>query len=249
MINTLIVDDELKARETLSDLIINYCPDIRIVSHADSVKNALPIIIKHKPDLVFLDIEMPFENGFKLFERFPEHNFNVIFVTAYDQYAIKAIKFSAMDYLLKPVDPDELIAATERVRNQKFIVEQNRKKVDLLLKNLDAKKAMKQIILPSCNEYFFVNLDTIIRCSADSNYTTFYLSNGKSYLVSKNLGEYEKLLEDKNFFRIHNSHLINLNHIRRYIKGEGGSVVMSDEAVLEVSRRKKNEFLELLAIK
>ena len=245
MINTIIVDDELKARETLADLIGNYCPSINIVASADSVKNAVPVITKYKPDLVFLDIEMPFENGFKLFEQFPDANFNVIFVTAYDQYAIKAIKFCAMDYLLKPVDPDELMIAAEKMQAEKLIAQQNRKKISLLLQNLDLKQKMKQIILPSCNEYIFVNLDTIIRCTADNNYTLFYLVGGKSHLVSKNIGEYEKLLEDKNFFRIHNSHLINLNHIKKYIKGEGGSVIMSDDTVLEVSRRKKNEFMEI----
>jgi two-component system LytT family response regulator len=249
MIKAIIIDDEVTARETLSDLLQYYCPQVVILSTADSVERVVPLIKLHQPELVFLDIEMPFENGFKLFEKFPQQNFSVIFVTAYDQYAIKAIKFSALDYLLKPINPDELIAAIEKVSNKKMIEEENKKKIDLLMNSLEHPKKMKQIALPSSKGAIFVELETIVRCSADGNYTRFHLLDGKSYLITKNLGEYEELMKEHRFFRVHHSHLINLNHIKTYIRGNGGYVVMSDRVQVEVSRRKKGEFLKIFTIK
>jgi two-component system LytT family response regulator len=249
MIKAIIVDDEVTARETLTDLLQHYCPQVTVLSSAESVKSAVPLIKMHQPDLVFLDIEMPFENGFKLFEKFPQQNFSVVFVTAYDQYAIKAIKFSAMDYLLKPINPDELIGAIEKVNNKKMSEEENKKRIELLMSNLDHPKKIKQIALPSSKGAVFVDMDTIVRCSADGNYTKFHLSDGKSHLITKNLGEYEELMEEYHFFRVHHSHLVNLNHIKTYIRGNGGYVVMSDATQVEVSRRKKNEFLKIFTIK
>jgi two-component system LytT family response regulator len=249
MIRAIIVEDEVTARETLSDLLLHYCPQVAILALTDSVKSAVPLIKMHHPELVFLDIEMPFENGFQLFEKFPHQNFCVIFITAYDQYAIKAIKFSAMDYLLKPVNPDELIVAIEKMQHRKLIEEEQRKKIDVLLNSLDHSKKLKQIALPSSKGSVFVDVDTIVRCSADSNYTRFHLSDGKSHLITKNLGEYEELMSGHHFFRVHHSHLVNLNHIKTYIRGNGGYVVMSDLVQVEVSRRKKGEFLKIFAIK
>lgn len=243
----IIVDDELGARESLSKMLEKNCKNIQVVAKADNMMNAFVEITNHQPDLVFLDIEMPNGNAFDLLEKFKEINFNIIFVTAYDHYAIKAIKFSAIDYILKPVDPEELITAVSRFESQHETKNSLDKKFKTLLSNVKPENKLKKVGIPDGDGLVFINLADIIRCDSDGNYTYFLLTSGKKIVASRTLGEYEQMFAEDNFFRVHRSHLINLEHVKKYIKGEGGYVVMSDNSQVEVSRRNKNEFLEKLS--
>jgi two-component system, LytTR family, response regulator len=243
----IIVDDELGARESLSKMLEKNCKNIQVVAKADNMMNAFIEITNHQPDLVFLDIEMPNGNAFDLLERFKEINFNIIFVTAYDHYAIKAIKFSAIDYILKPVDPEELVKAVSRFESQMETKNSLNKKFKNLLSNVKPENKLKKVGIPDGDGLVFINLSDIIRCDSDGNYTYFLLTSGKRIIASRTLGEYEQMFADDNFFRVHRSHLINLEHVKKYIKGEGGYVVMSDNSQVEVSRRNKIEFLEKLS--
>jgi two-component system LytT family response regulator len=248
MIKAIIVDDELGARESLSKMIEKNCKSIDILAKADSMTTAYEAILKHQPDLVFLDIEMPNGNAFDLLEKFDKINFDIIFTTAYDHYAIKGIKYSAIDYILKPIDPEELVQAVHRFEEkagQKNMLDQ---KFKMLLSNIKPENKLKKVGLPDGDGLIFINLADIIRCDSDGNYTFFILTTGKKIIASRTLGEYEQMFADDNFFRVHRSHLINLQHVKKYIKGEGGYVVMSDNSQVEVSRRNKLEFLERLSL-
>jgi two-component system LytT family response regulator len=221
-----------------------------VVGNADSIGPAEELIRKMKPDLVFLDVEMPFGNGFDLLEKFEKINFSVIFSTAYDHYAVKAIKINALDYLLKPVDINDLKIAVGKVEGK--LKESNSDttwQLEALLNNIKEKGLVKKIAVPSLNGLTFINIEEIVRCESDVNYTNIFLTDRKKITVSKPLKEYEELLSEYNFFRIHNSALINMIHVKQYIKGEGGYLVMSDGVSVEVSRRKKAEFLDKFAIK
>jgi two-component system LytT family response regulator len=246
MIRAVIVDDEEKGRLTLKNVIEKNCQNIQILDLCDSVLAATESIEKHNPDLVFLDIEMPFQNGFSLFEKFKNPTFDVIFITAYDHYAIKAIKYSAMDYLLKPVDADELKAAVAKIKQKKTSLQLP--DFELLLSNLKLKGNSAKIAVPTFEGLQMINSADIIKCTANESYTEIVLTSGKKIMVSRILKEYEDLLSDFNFFRVHNSCLINLAHVAKYIKGDGGYVVMIDGESVEVSRRKKNELLNKLAL-
>ncbi len=248
MIKAIIVDDELGARESLSKMIEKNCKQLEIVAKADSMLAAFEAITNKQPNLVFLDIEMPNGNAFDLLEKFKEINFNIIFTTAYDHYAIKAIKFSAVDYILKPIDPEELVEAVKRFekqqQNQPHVLD---KQFKTLLSNVRPENKLKKVGIPDGDGLIFINLSDIIRCESDGNYTFFILTSGKKIIASRTLGEYEQMFTEDNFFRVHRSHLINLQHVKKYIKGEGGYVIMSDDSQVEVSRRNKNEFLEKLS--
>ncbi|MDO8999209.1 MAG: LytTR family DNA-binding domain-containing protein [Bacteroidota bacterium] len=248
MIKALIVDDEEKSRVTLNSLLTMYCPTVEVIDLCDSVNSALISIANQKPDLVFLDVEMPFHNGFTLLEKIKNPKFEVIFTTAYDHYAIKAIKYSALDYLLKPIDSDDLKAAIAKVEGYKPSSAISDSKFELLLSNLKVKGNNAKIAVPTFEGLQMVNAADIIKCSADESYTHITLINNTKITVSRLLKEYEELLSDLNFFRVHNSSLINLAHVTKYIKGEGGYVVMSDGSSVEVSRRKKNELLSKLSL-
>jgi two-component system LytT family response regulator len=248
MVKAIIVDDELGARESLSKMVEKNCKNIEIVAKADSMLSAFESINKYQPDLVFLDIEMSNGNAFDLLEKFKEIDFDIIFTTAYDHYAIKAIKFSAVDYLLKPIDIEELLQAVNRFEaksGQKSMLD---KKFKALLSNIKPENKLKKVGIPDGDGLIFINLSDIIRCDSDGNYTFFVLITGKKILASRTLGEYEQMFSDDNFFRIHRSHLINLQHVKKYIKGEGGYAVMSDNSQVEVSRRNKTDFLEKLSL-
>lgn len=247
-IKAIIVDDELGARESLSKLIEKNCKNIEIIAKADSMKTALEAINSLQPDLVFLDIEMPKGNAFDLLEQFKEINFDIIFTTAYDHYAIKAIKFSALDYILKPIDVEELVAAVSKYENKKKEKGTLNTQFKTLLSNVKPNTKLKKVGIPDGDGLIFVNLSDIIRCDSDGNYTYFILINGKKIVASRTLGEYETMFSDENFFRVHRSHLINLEHVKKYIKGEGGYVIMSDNSQVEVSRRNKADFLEKLSL-
>ena len=239
-----VVDDEKHGRESIKTMIRRNFPDFEICGEADSVASAIKLIENSKPDILFLDIELTDGTGFDILEEVKaDINFEIIFATAFNYYAIKAIKFSALDYLLKPVDVKELVAAIE---NAKFKISNkiNRSQNIHLLKKQLSKQSTDKITLPTESGYIFVSIDDIIRCQAESNYTTFYFKNGKSVLISHTLKDYEELLQDNKFFRVHNSHLINMSYVVKYLKGKTPRVVMSDGTEIEVSIRKKDEFLK-----
>jgi two-component system LytT family response regulator len=244
MLNAVIIEDEKKSREVLRKLIHDYCPDVHISGMAESVSEGIELIRNEKPDLVFLDIEMQSGSGFDLLEKIGKVNFDVIFTTAYEQYALKAIKFSALDYLLKPIDIGELKAAVEKIilRNDR---QNENEKVSQLIRNFNHKLQPK-ITLSTSDGLVFILVEDIIRCEAQGAYTVFYFKNRKSIMVSKNLKEFQILLEDYQFFRIHNSHLINLNEIEKYKKADGGSVLMSDGSTISISESRRQEFLNLI---
>jgi len=247
MIKAIIVDDELGARESLSKMVEKNCKQIEIIGKADSMKTAYDLISTLNPDLVFLDIEMPKGNAFDLLEKFKQIDFHIIFTTAYDHYAIKAIKFSAVDYLLKPIDPEELVMAVNKLENKLGQKTELNQQFKTLLSNVRSESKLKKVGIPDGDGLVFIDLADIIRCESDGNYTYFILTSGKKIIASRTLGEYEQLFADENFCRVHRSHLVNLVHVKKYIKGEGGYVVLSDNSQVEVSRRNKNDFLEKLA--
>lgn len=242
MIRTVIIDDEKNAIEVLELQLKQFCKNIEIVGNANSGLKGIEIIKKHKPELVFLDIEMPIKNGFDVLNETRDHNYKVIFTTAYDQFAIKAFKYSAIDYLLKPIDINELQAAVQKLSQTEsnYSLEQ---KISLLFTqyNLPQKDL---ISLPIGDSIQVFRPKDIIRCESESNYTHIYLVNGKHVMVSKTLKEIEETLSGLQFFRIHQSHLVNLNHIDHYNKSEGSYVVLSDGKNLAISRNKKEEFMD-----
>jgi two-component system LytT family response regulator len=248
MIKAIIVDDEEKSRITLNNLITKHCPSLVISDLCDSVASAVKSIAQETPDLVFLDIEMPFENGFKLLEKIKNPSFGVIFTTAYDQYAIKAIKYSALDYLLKPVDVGDLKNAIGKCIERKKKNVNRSDDYEMLLSALKLKNKSAKIAVPTFDGLQMIGADEIVKCIADESYTHITLTNGSKLVVSRILKEFEDLLSDFNFFRVHNSSLINLTHVKKYFKGDGGYVLMSDGETVEVSRRKKNELLQRLTL-
>jgi two-component system LytT family response regulator len=244
MIRAVIIDDELESRNTVNNILTQYCEYVSIVGQAEGVGTGRELILSKQPELVFLDIQMADGTGFDLLEQIPRVDFRVIFVTAYDQYALKAIKYSALDYILKPIDPQQLIDAVNKFK----VLESNFHVMAEQIKTLFGfKSGFEKIALPTSDGLRFVKVDNIIRCESDSNYTNFYLKTGEKILVTKTLKEFEEILTDIHFVRIHQSHLINLNFVERYIKGDGGSVIMSDGSEVEVSRRRKDLFLEKMA--
>ena len=245
VIRAIIVDDEENNRENLNSLIEEYCKDVEIVGFADSVDTAFKLIKSQKPDLVFLDIKMPKKDGFKLLESLNEINFEVIIVTAYNQYAIKAIRFCAVDYLLKPIDIVELTNAVENVSrriNQKLENDRLRQ----LITFMNNKSIPTKIGLASQHKVEFVEISQICRCESDDNYTHVFLDTGEKMTISKTLKEYEEMLIDFGFIRVHQSHLVNSNHIKSYQKSDGGYITMYDGAVIPISRTKRNEIIGLI---
>lgn len=251
MIKALIVEDEKNSQELLKELISEYGEGVEVVAVAGNVAEALAALKEHKPGLVFLDIELPDGDGFQVLEKAEELNFDVIFTTAYDQYAMRAFKFAATDYLLKPVDIDELQSAIERVVSKQANGNNDDQsgKLDALIKNIrNMGQPFKRIVLPTTNGFTVVNPDDIIRCESDRNYTFIFLNDGRRILVSRTIKEYDEMLQDFNFFRIHQSHLINLNYLKNYTRGRGGYVELSDGTTIDVSARRKSEFLKRMSI-
>jgi len=242
MMRAVVVDDEAKARQSLIHLIKKLFDDVEIVGEAEGVESGVKLITETKPGLLFLDVQMQDGTGFDLLTRIDRSNLQVIFVSAHDHFAVTAIKFSAVDYLVKPVEAVELQKAMDKFRQQKSMKDVQQK-LDLLLKNVNR---IDKIALPSVNGIEFVKIDNIMRCEADNNYTAFYLINGEKILVCKTLKEYEDLLSAKGFFRIHKAVIINMTYLKKYIRGEGGAVIMDDGTELPVSRRRKESFLEAL---
>lgn len=244
MLKAIIIDDELKGRIALRQKILDYCKDIQITGEAESGEEGLRLIEKHHPDIVFLDIEMPRMNGFEMLKQVKNKKFHIIFTTAYDQYAITAIKYSAFDYLLKPIDIEELKSAIARISQQD--IHHTEKKLDALEQNLGSKKKFNKIAVPTIQGLLFFDINTIIHLEAQSNYTILYFTDHPKLIASKTLKEFEELLPMDIFFRTHHSHIINLNFIKRYIKGDGGQIEMQNGSYVDVARRKKEEFLNLI---
>ena len=248
MFKTIIVDDEKGCRDSL-EIMLKEFSQINIVAVVDSIIQAEEAIENLQPQLVFLDIEMPSGTGFELLEKISPVNFDIIFTTAYDQYAIKAIKYSALDYLLKPIDPVELSEAIERFTSKKHDQDLINDKFKTLLSNISSETTHHKIAVPDGEGLNFIKISNIIRFQSDGSYTYMHtIDNQKPTLISKPIGDYQEMLNNEAFVRVHRSHLINLQHVSKYVKGEGGYAVMSDGSKAEVSRRKKAEFIEALSL-
>ncbi len=245
MIKAIIVDDEPFCCDALEILLKRYCPQVQVTAICHSGKDAISAIQEIPPHLVFLDIEMPQMNGFQMLEKLPFANFELVFTTSYDQYAIKAIRFSALDYLLKPVDREELQQAVQKLSRR--IEHPLSHQLEILLQKMQpASGVVQRIALPTMEGLQLVAIDSIISCAASSNYTIFFLKSKERITVSRTLKETEELLDEHAFLRVHHSHLVNLNEIRKYVKGEGGYLVMSDESCIDVSRSKKETLIQRL---
>lgn len=243
MIRTIIIDDEPYSCEALAILLEKCCPEIKIEAICHSAEEALHLLAVKKFELMFLDIEMPRINGFQMLEQLPCVDFQLIFTTSFDQYAIKAIRFSALDYLLKPIDREELKAAVKKAtdRLQPALPSQ----LEILLQKLHfPAHRVSRIALPTLEGLQLISVNDIISCTASSNYTIFALKDNQKLTVSRTLKEIEEMLEEHNFLRVHHSYLVNLNEIKKYIKGEGGLLIMSDGSSIDVSRSKKELLLK-----
>ncbi|HYG40676.1 MAG TPA: LytTR family DNA-binding domain-containing protein [Cytophagales bacterium] len=242
-IRTVIIDDEQGARETLKKLIDLYCPGVQVVAEAEGVEEGLKTIKANDPDLVLLDIKMNDGTGFDLLKRIENPDFKIIFITAFDEFALSAIKFSALDYLLKPVEPEDLISSVHKAEQA---LEQNilNLKIKTLLHNIE--KENKKLTVKTAECYHILAINEIIRCEADGNYTHFFLTNRRKISVSITLKEYEELLTQYQFFRLHHSHLINLHQVERFDKRNGGAIIMKDKSLVPVAVRKKERLIQLL---
>jgi two-component system, LytTR family, response regulator len=241
----IIVDDEKHCREVMEHLLHKHCRDIKLLANCAGGDEALIVLQRESPDILFLDIEMPGMNGFELLEKFQHPDFEIVFTTAYNEYAIKAIKHSALDYLLKPVDKDELIQTVQRAKEHKTLRASQR--VDSLLEMLNSKKKNKRFAVPTMEGLIMVDSENILYCESDSAYCKIYFINSsKPLVISKTLKEVEEVLQGADFCRIHHSYVINMKCVQSYIRGEGGEVVLNNGTHLPVSRTKKQDFLSLL---
>jgi two-component system LytT family response regulator len=247
MIRSIIIDDEQIGRDLLATLLERYCPNVSVVAEADSVAMGRDAIRRHEPELVFLDIEMPRGNGFELLEETHDRGFEVVFTTAYEHYALRAIKAAALDYLLKPINSTELVTAVEKAEQRRATTTGMHRGLEALLENLrQPGSEPSKLALPTEDGLLVVPLSDIVRCEASASYTWFYFTSGERRLVSRPLKEFELILAGSRFLRVHHSHMVNIDHIRRYVRGEGGEVVMSDHSSVIVARRKKEDLLKML---
>jgi len=245
-IRTILIDDEISCTETLEIELAMYCPQVEILTTCNAAADGLSKIVALKPDLVLLDIEMPWMNGFELLQQLNQINFEVIFVTAYDQFALKAFKFSAVDYLLKPIKKEDLMSAIDKVE-QRIAKNLSTEHIEAMLSNIQfLHNEFQSIAIPTTDGIEFIPVDNIIYCASDNNYTYIHKIEGAPLLLSKTLKEVESMFDGHSFLRIHQSYLINLKHLRKYIRGSGGYVIMSDGKELQVSRAKKEELLTKL---
>lgn len=249
MIKAVIVDDSSEARESLSADLKRYCTEVQLIGQAGSLVDGLKMLKELQPDVVFLDIDLGDGTGFGLLEQLGETETKVIFTTGMDNFGIRAIKFSALDYLLKPVDPDELVVAVEKLSQEqkKQSISEN---IKLLSEHFRSSgtTALKRLALNSADKVQVVNIADIIRCESERNYTTFFLKDKKQIVVTKTLKEYEDLLEPSGFVRVHHSHLINLEHLKEFVKHDGGYALMDDNSHVPVSVRKKEDLLKALGL-
>jgi two-component system LytT family response regulator len=244
MITAILIDDEKNALEVLELQLMRYCPDVNILAACDSGEKGIAAIKKYHPDVVFVDIEMPHKNGFDVLKETTAMKYQVIYTTAYDQFAIKAFKFSAIDYLLKPIDIVELQNAVAKA-GANIGKDNLEEKLKVLISQYQpSPKLTQKIAIPNGDAMQFFDPDDIIRCESDSNYTQIYLNNGKKLTLAKTLKEVEEIICGSPFFRLHHSHLVNLNYINKYIKGDNAYVVMKDGMQINISRNRKDAFLQ-----
>ena len=239
----IIIDDVPQAIETLQADLKDYCPEVEIIATTDGVISGAKLLKEQTPDILFLDIQMQDGTGFDLLEILPEINFKVIFTTASDAFAIRAFKFSAVDYLLKPVDPEELVAAVTKVKESTNTQQES---LDLLADNMRQSSGPKRIALHTQEKIHIINIENIIRCESTGNYTNFFLADNRKLLVTKTLKEFDKMLDAHNFIRVHQSHLINFHQIKEFVKTDGGYIVMKDGSKIPVSVRKRAGVVKLL---
>jgi len=244
-IKAILIDDELNSLQNLQQKLEGFCPDIAIVAVTQKPEEGLILIRQHQPDVVFLDIEMPKISGFRMLEELGEYDFDIIFTTAYNHYSVDAIRISAFDYLVKPIGIEELQQAVERL--SKSLHRQTKEKIDILKKSLSDNRSQDDKIAISTSEGIeFIPIKNIIHIESKSNYSKIFLMDNKSIMVTKILKDFEEMLLPYNFYRVHNSHLINLNYIQKYVRSQGGHVQLQDGTLIDISRRKKEEFLKMI---
>ncbi len=246
MIKAILIDDEENSLSSLKEKLLAHCPQVKIIASCDNAEKGIDTIDNLQPDIVFLDIEMPVMNGFVMLQQLSYKNFELIFTAAYDHYAIKAIRYSALDYLVKPIEIEDLKIAVhkaEEKRNRSFPNPQ----IELLVEQLINKKnSFSRLAIPTTEGLQFLKVEDIIYLEASINYTHIFTSEKKKYIVSRTLKDFEDMLPNEIFLRIHNSYIINKNYTEKYIRGEGGQVVLSNGVVLDVAKRKKSEFLKAI---
>ena len=236
---SMIIDDEAPNRENLHSLLLRYCPDIAVVAEAGSIETGAALIQKHQPELLFLDIQLHGRSGFELLKQLDQRNFEIIFVTAYDQYGIQAVKFSALDYLLKPIDVEELQAAVQKAR-LKLSQRHSNDRLEYLVSYLKSGKETPPVIaLPLQDEIRYIPVNEIVRCEASNSYTHFHLKGGEKILVSQTLKEYTGLLHTHGFLRTHQSHLVNPHYVKSWIREDGGALLLKDATRIPVSKSQR----------
>ncbi|NML21025.1 response regulator transcription factor [Pseudoflavitalea sp. G-6-1-2] len=248
MLSAIIIDDELKGRIALRQKLQDYCPEVTVTGEAGDGEEGIALIQQLKPQIIFLDIEMPRMDGFAMLRKLSEQKFHLVFTTAYDQYAIKAIRFSAFDYLLKPVDIEELRTTVQKIAAAESQSETSRK-LQVLADNLQKNNPLNKLAIPTLEGLLFFNIEDIIHLEAHSNYTVIYFKDQPKLTASRTLKEFEELLPQEVFFRPHHSHIINLKYLKRYIKGDGGQIEMQNGNYVDVARRKKEEFLQRISLR
>lgn len=247
MLRTLVIDDEPNARQVVKNILGQYCKSVDIIGEAENVSQGVKMINDSSPDLVLLDIKMPDGTGFDLLKKVKYLNFNFVFITAYEDYAIKAIRQSALDYIVKPINANELIAAIEKAELNNSSGEDRKAKLTNLTHNQDNNPGKQRLVLNTQDSLHIVNIDEIISCKADKNYTEVNLLNKKKLVISKTLKDFDEMLSSCGFFRTHQSYLVNVKFIDRYEKGLGGTIIMKDLSKVPVSSRKKDAFFQLMA--
>jgi two-component system, LytTR family, response regulator len=247
MIRTVIIDDEHLNIDNLKALLQQHCPQVTVVAAAQNADLGEKIIRQHKPDLVFLDIQMPDKTGFDMLLSLKSYSFEVIFLTAFSQYGIQAVKFSAIDYILKPIPIDELKLAIQKAEQKQAQKNHNLQIENLMQMLTQQQKQYHKIALPTAKEIRFVEPEKIVRCESSNNYTTFFLLSGEKIMTSKPIFEYEELLKDYGFIRCHQSHLVNKIYIKSLSKVEGGFLLLEDNSQIPISRRRKDEVLQIFS--
>ena len=244
MIKAIIVDDEKNSREVIAELISECFDEIKVVAQGEDVKTSVKAIKKHTPTLLFLDVDLPDGTGFDILKQIDYSKMKVVFITAHQEYAIKAIKFSAFDFILKPFNTGELIKTVRKVLDEETAAN-NSLRFESILSNFgNSLPELKKIVLKTADRIYLVNVKDIVRCEAENNYTNFYLGNGNKIMVSKTIKIYETLLAEHEFLRVHQSHLVNLNYIQHFDKPDGGMLVLSDNSTIPVSHQKRSILLD-----
>lgn len=247
MIKAIIIDDEKHCIDRLNNLLKDYCPEITVSENCADIDSAFEKINELKPDVIFLDVQIHDVTGFDLLKKFEKLDFEVIFMTAFEQYAVQAFRFSALDFLLKPIDSDDLISAVEKLKNKIGRKGNSLENLELMIQNFNNfRQKNKKITVPTVYGFEMISTQEILYCKSDVNYTTLFLKGEKSFTVAKTLKEFENVLSLYNFFRINNSYVVNLEYIKTYNKGKGGFITLENDAEIEVSSRRKDEFFRQL---